>query len=85
MVPDPETMHEINVTGTQAIIAAAGGGKNALFIQQGGNFRFKTARSPPERPPKLRNTTFQIKQTFKYQAEQMVKQLTDDHHLPSDR
>ena len=84
-VPDPETMHEINVTGTQALIIAAAeaGLKRIVYTSSVATLGLNQDGSPAnEETPSSYATTTGFYKRSKYQAEQMVKQLTDDHHLP---
>ncbi len=84
-VPDPETMHEINVNGTQALIMAAAqeGVKRIIYTSSVATLGLNQDGSPAneETPPNY-NTIAGYYKRSKYQAEQMVKQLINDHHLP---
>jgi len=84
-VPNPETMHEINVTGTQALIIAAAeaGLKRIVYTSSVATLGLNQDGSPAnEETPSSYATITGFYKRSKYQAEQMVKQLTDDHHLP---
>lgn len=84
-VPDPGTMHEINVNGTRALIMAAhqAGLKRIVYTSSvatlGLNPDGSSANEDTPSNPEAINGHYKHS---KYQAEQMVKQLTADHHLP---
>ncbi len=84
-VPDPETMHEINVNGTRALIIAATeeGIKRIVYTSSVATLGLNQDDSPAneETPSNFSAITGYYKRS-KYLAEQIVKQLTDDHHLP---
>ena len=84
-VPDPETMYEINVNGTQALIIAAAeaGIKRIIYTSSVATLGLNQDGSPAneETPSNFATITGYYKRS-KYQAEQIVKKLTDDHHLP---
>ncbi len=84
-VPDPKTMHEINVNGTQALILAAAeaGLKRMVYtssVATLGLFQDGTSATE-ETPSSIESMTGVYKRT-KFIAEQLVKQLTDEHRLP---
>ncbi len=84
-VPDPKTMHEINVNGTQALILAAAeaGLKRMVYtssVATLGLFQDGTSATE-ETPSSIESMTGVYKRT-KFIAEQLVKQLTDEHQLP---
>ncbi|WP_256210089.1 hopanoid-associated sugar epimerase [Nitrosospira briensis] len=84
-VPNPETMYDINVRGTQALILAAAeaGMKRMVYTSsvatlgtgQDGNF------ANEDTPSNLLSMTGHYKRS-KFMAEQVVQQLTDEHKLP---
>ena len=84
-VPDPEVMHNINVLGTEALIMAAAEANlkrivytssvAALGLSHNGS---PAAEDTPCDSPAIRGNYKQSK----YQAEQVVKQLTMKHQLP---
>ena len=84
-VPDPETMHEINVNGTRALIMAATeeGIKRIVYTSSVATLGLKQDGSSAneDTPSKFTAITGYYKRS-KYLAEQMVKQLTDEHQLP---
>lgn len=84
-VPDPETMHEINVNGTRALILAATeeGIKRIVYTSSVATLGLKQDGSSAneDTPSNFTAITGYYKRT-KYLAEQMVKQLTDEHQLP---
>lgn len=84
-VPDPETMYAINVNGTQALIMAAAeaGIKRIVYTSSVATLGLNPDGSPAneETPSNLATINGYYKRS-KYQAEQIVKKLTDDHHLP---
>ena len=84
-VPDPETMHEINVNGTRALIMAATeeGIKRIVYTSSVATLGLKQDGSSAneDTPSNFTAITGYYKRT-KYLAEQMVKQLTDEHQLP---
>lgn len=84
-VPDPGIMHEINVNGTRALISAAieEGIKRIVYTSSVATLGLKQDGSPAnEETPSDFATIAGYYKRSKYLAEQMVKQLTDDHHLP---
>ena len=84
-VPDPETMHEINVNGTRALILAATeeGIKRIVYTSSVATLGLKQDGSSAneDTPSNFTAIAGYYKRT-KYLAEQMVKQLTDEHQLP---
>lgn len=84
-VPDPETMYAINVNGTQALIMAAAeaGMKRIVYTSSVATLGLNSDGSPAneETPSSLATINGYYKRS-KYQAERIVKKLTDDHHLP---
>ncbi|MCH9639788.1 MAG: NAD-dependent epimerase/dehydratase family protein, partial [Betaproteobacteria bacterium] len=84
-VPNPETMHEINVNGTQALILAAAeaGLKRMIYTSSVATLGLLQdgSSADEETPSSLENMTGIYKQS-KFIAEQLVKQLTDKHQLP---
>lgn len=84
-VPDPGIMHEINVNGTRALIIAAhqAGLKRIVYTSSVATLGLNPdGSSANEDTPSNFATINGYYKRSKYQAEQMVKQLTDDHHLP---
>lgn len=84
-VPDPETMHEINVNGTRALIMAATeeGIKRIVYTSSVATLGLKQdGSSANEDTPSNFTAIAGYYKRSKYLAEQMVKQLTDDHRLP---
>lgn len=84
-VPDPEIMYAINVNGTQALIMAAAeaGIKRIVYTSSVATLGLNPDGSPAneETPSNLATIKGYYKRS-KYQAEQIVKKLTDDHQLP---
>lgn len=84
-VPDPETMYAINVNGTQALIIAAAeaGIKRIVYTSSVAALGLNSDGSPAdeETPSNLATINGYYKRS-KYQAERVVKKLTEDHHLP---
>jgi dihydroflavonol-4-reductase len=84
-VPDPETMHEINVDGTRALILAATeeGIKRIVYTSSVATLGLKQDGTPAnEETPSNFSAIAGYYKRSKYLAEQMVKQLTDEHQLP---
>lgn len=84
-VPDPETMHEINVNGTRALIMAATeeGIKRIVYTSSVATLGLEQdGSSANEDTPSNFTAIAGYYKRSKYLAEQMVKQLTDDHRLP---
>ncbi|WP_292993500.1 hopanoid-associated sugar epimerase [Nitrosomonas sp.] len=84
-VPDPETMHEINVNGTRALIMAATeeGIKRIVYTSSVATLGLKQdGSSANEDTPSNFTAIAGYYKRSKFLAEQMVKQLTDDHQLP---
>ena len=84
-VPDPETMYEINVNGTQALIIAAAeaGLQRIVYTSSVATLGLNSDGLPAnEETPCNFATIAGYYKRSKYQAEQIVKKLTDDHHLP---
>lgn len=84
-VPDPETMYAINVNGTQALIIAAAeaGMKRIVYTSSVATLGLNSdgSSADEETPSDLATINGYYKRS-KYQAERIVKKLTDDHHLP---
>lgn len=84
-VPDPATMHEINVTGTRTLILTAheNGIKRMVYTSSVATLGFNPDGSPAdeETPSDYACIAGHYKRS-KYQAEESVKQLIDDYHLP---
>ncbi|MBS0298726.1 MAG: NAD-dependent epimerase/dehydratase family protein [Proteobacteria bacterium] len=84
-VPDPATMYEINVNGTRDLILAAheGGIQRIVYTSSVATLGLNIDGSPAdeETPSDFARILGHYKRS-KYQAEQLVKQLTDDHRLP---
>ncbi|SEO87509.1 dihydroflavonol-4-reductase [Nitrosovibrio sp. Nv6] len=84
-VPNPETMYDINVKGTQALILAAAeaGMKRMVYTSsvatlgtsQNGNL------ANEDTPSNLLSMTGHYKRS-KFMAEQVVQQMTNEHKLP---
>jgi len=84
-VPDPETMYAINVTGTQALIMAAAeaGVKRIVYTSSVATLGLNQDGSPStEDTPTSYTAINGYYKRSKFQAEQMVRQLTHDHQLP---
>lgn len=84
-VPDPETMHEINVTGTRSLITAAhqAGLNRIVYTSSVATLGLKSDGTPAnEETPSDPATINGYYKRSKYQAEQLVRQLTHDHQLP---
>jgi len=84
-VPDPATMYEINVNGTRDLILAAheGGIQRIVYTSSVATLGLNADGSPAnEDTPSDSARILGHYKRSKYQAEQLVKQLTDDHHLP---
>ncbi|AEJ01375.1 hopanoid-associated sugar epimerase [Nitrosomonas sp. Is79A3] len=84
-VPDPETMHKINVDGTRALILAATeeGIKRIVYTSSVATLGLKQDGTPAnEETPSNFSAIAGYYKRSKYLAEQMVKQLTDEHQLP---
>jgi len=84
-IPDPETMYDINVRGTRALIlAAAEAGINRMVYTSSVATLGLNADGTPsdeETPSSLVNMTGHYKRS-KYLAEESVQQLTDELKLP---
>lgn len=84
-VPNPETMYAINVNGTQALIIAAAeaGLQRIVYTSSVATLGLNPDGLPAnEETPCNFATIAGYYKRSKYQAEQIVKKLTDDHHLP---
>ncbi|MCE7914153.1 MAG: NAD-dependent epimerase/dehydratase family protein [Nitrosomonas sp. PRO4] len=84
-VPDPQTMNAINVDGTQALITAAAqaGIKRMVYTSSVATLGLTADGSPAnEETPCNFATIAGYYKRSKYQAEQVVKKLTDDYQLP---
>src|SRR5687768_2986857 len=84
-VPNPETMYEINVKGTQALILAAAeaGIKRMIYTSSVATLGTNRDDIPAneETPSNLLSMTGHYKRS-KFMAEQVVQQMTDEHKLP---
>ncbi len=84
-VPDPETMYDINVRGTQALILAAAeaGIKRMVYTSSVATLGLNSDDTPAneETLSSLAVMTGHYKRS-KFLAEQTVQQLTDEHKLP---
>lgn len=84
-VPDPETMYDINVRGTQALILAAAeaGMKRMVYTSSVATLGLNPdgTSANEETPSSLATVIGQYKRS-KFLAEQAVQQLTDEHKLP---
>ncbi|MEK7768844.1 MAG: hopanoid-associated sugar epimerase [Pseudomonadota bacterium] len=84
-VPDPETMYDINVRGTQALILAAAeaGMKRMIYTSSVATLGLNPDGTPAneETPSSLATMTGHYKRS-KFLAEQAVQQFTDEHKLP---
>ncbi len=84
-VPNPETMYDINVTGTHALILAAAeaGLKRMIYTSSVATLGANQDGSPAneETPSSLGSMTGHYKRS-KFMAEQIVRQMTDEHKLP---
>lgn len=84
-VPDPSTMHDINVQGTRSLIIAAheAGVKKIVYTSSVAALGFHTDGTPAKEDTPVDPTLIHGHyKRSKYQAEQMVRQLTNDHQLP---
>ena len=83
-VPDPETMYDINVRGTQALILAAAeaGMKRMVYTSSVATLGLNSDGTPAdeETPSSLATMTGHYKRS-KFLAEQAVQQLTNEHKL----
>ena len=84
-IPDPETMYDINVGGTRALIMAAAeaGMSRMVYTSSVATLGLNSDGTPSneETPSSLANMTGHYKRS-KYLAEELVQQLTDEHNLP---
>jgi dihydroflavonol-4-reductase len=84
-VPNPETMYETNVKGTQALILAAAeaGVKRMIYTSSVATLGINQDGIPAneETPSSLLSMTGHYKRS-KFMAEQVVQQMTDEHKLP---
>ncbi|OQW41366.1 MAG: NAD-dependent dehydratase [Proteobacteria bacterium SG_bin4] len=84
-VPDPGTMYETNVAGTRALIIAAhqAGLKRIVYTSSVATLGLNPDGTPAneETPSDPAAINGHYKRS-KYQAEQLVRQLTVDHQLP---
>ncbi len=84
-VPDPQTMFDINVKGTEALIITAmeANVKRIVYTSSVATLGLNQDGSPANEntPSSYIDATGFYKRT-KYQAEQVVKRLTDDYALP---
>lgn len=83
-VPDPETMYDINVRGTQALILAAAeaGIKRMVYTSSVATLGLNSDGTPAneETPSSLATMTGHYKRS-KFLAEQTVQKLTSEHKL----
>ena len=84
-VPDPETMYEINVKGTQELILAAyeADVSRIIYTSSVATLGINSDASPANEstPSSLNNMTGHYKRS-KFLAEQVVQHLTNKHQLP---
>lgn len=84
-VPNPSTMHDINVQGTRSLIIAASeaGIQRMVYTSSVATLGFNPDGSPANEDTSsdLSAITGYYKRS-KYQAEQIVRRLTIDHQLP---
>lgn len=84
-VPDPGTMTAINVQGTRSLLIAAfeAGVKRMVYTSSVATLGFTPDGSPADEntPADAAAINGHYKRS-KYQAEQMVRQMTADHQLP---
>lgn len=84
-VPNPETMYDINVRGTQALILAAAeaGMKRMIYTSSVATLGANPNGIPAneDTPSSLTSMTGHYKRS-KFMAEQIVRQITDEHKLP---
>lgn len=84
-VPDPETMYDINVRGTQALILAAAeaGMERMIYTSSVATLGANPGGIPAneDTPSSLTSMTGHYKRS-KFMAEQIVRQITDEHKLP---
>jgi dihydroflavonol-4-reductase len=86
-IPDPETMYETNVRGTETLILAAAeaGVKRMVYTSSVATLGLSLNRdgrpASEETPSLLENMTGHYKRS-KFLAEQAVKKLTDERKLP---
>lgn len=84
-VPNPETMYDINVKGTQALILAAAeaGMKRMVYTSSVATLGASQNGDPVNEntPSSLLSMTGHYKRS-KFMAEQVVQQMTDEHKLP---
>ena len=84
-VPNPEIMYDINVRGTHALILAAAeaGMKRMIYTSSVATLGANQDGSPAneETPSSLGSMTGHYKRS-KFMAEQIVRQMTDEHKLP---
>ena len=84
-VPDPETMYEINVKGTQELILAASEAdvSRIIYTSSVATLGINLNGNPADEntPSSLNNMTGHYKRS-KFLAEQVVQHLTDKHKLP---
>lgn len=84
-VPNPDTMYDINVKGTQTLILAAAeaGLRRIIYTSSVATMGLNSDGSPAneETPSSLVNMTGHYKRS-KFIAEQVVQHLTNKHELP---
>ena len=84
-VPDPDTMYEINVKGTQELILAAAeaGISRIIYTSSVATLGINSDSNPANEktPSSLNNMTGHYKRS-KFLAEQVVQHLTNKHKLP---
>ena len=84
-VPNPETMYDINVKGTEALILAAAeaGMRRMIYTSSVATLGANQSDTPANEntPSTLMSMTGHYKRS-KFMAEQVVRQMTDEHKLP---
>ena len=84
-VPNPKRMYDINVNGTRALILAAAdaGLKRIVYTSSVATLGIhQDGTSATEETPSSIDTMTGVYKRTKFLAEQVVKQLTDEHQLP---
>lgn len=84
-VPNPETMYDINVKGTEALILAAAeaGMRRMIYTSSVATLGANRTDAPANEntPSTLMSMTGHYKRS-KFMAEQVVQRITDEHKLP---
>lgn len=84
-VPNPETMYDINVKGTEALILAAAeaGMSRMIYTSSVATLGANQGDAPANEntPSTLMSMTGHYKRS-KFMAEQVVRRMTDEHKLP---